>query len=286
MAMELGLQLFTVRNELRKNFERGLQAIADIGYRNVEFAMFDPEALAGEPPLEHFEAPALRKLLDSFGMHAISLNLALPIQFDELTSQDFDWHGAAAYSAALGCTGLVYSMMFYHSQDEVLRFAEYLNNASRICKEEGVRLIYHNHFQEFQKFGGRPVLDILLDHTEEDVKLELDTFWALRGGVDPAGYLRKIGSRCVLIHQKDLAKACTHVDLVGGYTGFIGLEQFSQAKPEEFIEVGEGAMDIQGILETCRELKSVRYCIIEQDYSKLPPMESAMRSFENMKRFF
>ncbi len=288
MSLKLGLQLFTVRNYLRDDLEAGLARFRDIGFKNVEFPSFDPEALSGEkPPIRNVTSDEMNDMMDRLGMHMISFSVQLPLDVQEVLKTDFNWDAAAKYANEIHCAGPSVSMMFFRNKEEVLQFADYCNKAAAVCKKYGVKFIYHNHFQEFQKFDGEYVLDLFLANTDPEwVKIELDTFWVKRGGVDPVAYLDKIGDRCILIHQKDLSKSCTNVDLLAGFDGFVGQEKFNEAQHDEFIEVGQGVLDIPGIIAKAREIGSVEYLIIEQDYSKLDPVSSAQASYNYIKDFF
>ena len=288
MSLKLGLQLFTVRNYLRDDLEAGLAKFRDIGFKNVEFPSFDPEALSGEkPPIRNVTSDEMNDMMARLGMHMISFSVQLPLDVQETLKTDFNWDAAAKYAKEIQCAGPSISMMFFRNKEEVLQFADYCNKAAAVCKKNGVKFIYHNHFQEFQKFDGEYALDIFLANTDPEwVKIELDTFWVKRGGVDPVAYLDKIGDRCILIHQKDLSKACTNVDLLAGFEGFVGQEKFNEAQHDEFIEVGQGVLDIPGIIAKAREIGSVEYLIIEQDYSKLDPVSSAEASYNYIKDFF
>lgn len=288
MSLKLGLQLFTVRNYLRDDLEAGLKKFGDMGFKNVEFPSFDPEALSGaKPRIRNVTSQEMNEMMQRLSMHMISFSVPMPNDVPETLKTDFNWEAAARYAQEIGCAGLSISMMFFKDKDEVLQFADYCNKAAAVCKKYGVKFIYHNHFQEFQKFDGEYVLDIFLANTDPDwVKIELDTFWVKRGGVDPVAYLDKIGDRCILIHQKDLSRSCTNVDLLAGYEGYVGHEKFSEAKHDEFIEVGQGVLDIPGIIAKAREIGSVEYLIIEQDYSTLDPVTSAQASYDYIKTFF
>ena len=285
MSLKLGLQLFTVRNYLRDDLEAGLKKFGDMGFKNVEFPSFDPEALSGEKPrIRNVTSQEMNEMMERLGMHMISFSVPMPNDVEETLNSNFNWDAAAKYAQEIGCAGPSISMMFFKDRKEVLKFANYCNEAAKICKKYGVKFIYHNHFQEFQKFDGEYVLDIFLANTDPEwVKIELDTFWVKRGGVDPVAYL---DNRCILIHQKDLSRDCTNVDLLAGYEGYIGHEKFSEAKHDEFIEVGQGVLDIPGIINKAREIGSVQYLIIEQDYSKLDPVTSAKASYDYIKKFF
>ena len=288
MSLQLGLQLFTVRNYLRDDLEAGLKRFGDMGFKNVEFPSYDPEALSGEKPrIRNVTSQEMNEMMERLGMHMISFSVPVPNYVPETLDCNFNWDAAAKYAMEIHCAGPSVSMMFFKDRDEVLRFADYCNHVAKICKSYGVKFIYHNHFQEFQKFDGEHVLDIFLANTDPDwVKIELDTFWVKRGGVDPVAYLDKIKDRCILIHQKDLSRECTNIDLLAGYEGFVGQEKFSDAKKDEFIEVGQGVLDIPGIIDKAREIGSVQYLIIEQDYSRLDPVSSAQASYDYIKKFF
>lgn len=276
MELEVGLQLYTVRNTLRDNLEAGLKIFSDIGYKNVEFAAFDPEELAGEKPLDKPSAKDLKVMMNKLGMNMLTTTVPTPSKVDELLKADINWELAIDYCAEMGCKGIVIAMMMYESKEQVLQFAQYCNEIAMKCKKRQLKLYYHNHFQEFQTFDGEYALDIFLQHTDPDwVKLEIDTYWVLRGGVDPVSYLTKVGNRCELIHQKDLAKECENIDLVKGRTELITQEDFSTINPDDFIEVGKGCMDIEAIVKTAKEMGCVSHIIIEQDYTKLSPVESA-----------
>lgn len=288
--LKLGLQLFTVYPALRDDFEGGLKPFIDMGYKNMELAAFDPgEQFEGLPKLawKTMSGKDLRALADRNNIHFVSVSVPLPSTMAELKDTAFDWDREAAFNAELGSMGPVYSMMFWKNKDEVLRFAEYMNEAAKSCKKAGVDLFYHNHFQEFQQFDGKYAMDIVLENTDPDVvKLELDTFWAQRGGVDPVTYLKKLGKRCTLVHQKDLSATCTNVDVLSPIQNEeINMEKFMAAvQDHEFIEVGEGVMDIPGIIRTLREIGAAEYIIIEQDHSKLAPQDSARLSYKNMTK--
>ncbi|WP_257347274.1 sugar phosphate isomerase/epimerase family protein [Pseudalkalibacillus decolorationis] len=276
MSLELGLQLFSVRDELEKDFVGTLQKVAEIGYKSVEFFIHD--ASKGMK-IGGMEANELKKVLNNLGLNAVSMHV------DPLTDEDI-LEKAIQYNLEIGSTGIGCSIAFFKNKQEVIDFAKALNKCGQKCRENGLAFYYHNHFQEFQKFDGQYVLDILLESTDESlVKSEFDTYWALRGGIDPVDYLKKLGSRCDLVHQKDLpatAKPVNAFEVLGeekeiGFDEFIGF-----SKPEYFTEAGEGSMDIKSIIETIRQIGAAKYIFVEQDLTTKNQLESVELSYKNM----
>jgi sugar phosphate isomerase/epimerase len=276
MSLELGLQLFSVRDELEKDFVGTLQKVAEIGYKNVEFFIHDASK---EMKIGGMEASELREVLDNLGLKAVSMHV------NPLTDEDI-LEKAIQYNLEIGSSGIGCSIAFFNNKQEVIDFAKALNKCAQMCKDNGLDFYYHNHFQEFQKFEGEYVLDILLENTDENlVKAEFDTYWALRGGIDPVDYLKKLGSRCDLVHQKDLPATAKPVNAfeVLGEEKDIDFDAFLDfSKPEYFTEAGEGSMDIKSIIETIREIGAAKYIFVEQDLTTKNQLESVEISYKNM----
>ena len=129
--------------------------------------------------------------------------------------------------------------------------------------EAGLTFGYHNHNFEFQKFGNRTALEIILEESDpKAVQLEIDVYWIQAGGADPAAWIKKANGRIDLIHVKDMA---------------------IEGREQRFAEVGEGNMNWEAILEAGRE-SGTRWYIVEQDrcYDR-DPFDSLKISFNNLK---
>lgn len=268
----LGLQLFSVRDELQKDYFGTLEKLAALGYRNLEIAVHNMDA--GIEP----NATDLRRRLDELGMKVVSSHLSPLDRHEEI----------AAYLGELGCPAVGCSIAFFKNKQDVLDFSSKLNRYGEMYKKRNLEFYYHNHYQEFQKMDGQYVMDILLAHTDKDlVKVEFDTYWAQRGGVDPVEYLKKLGDRCDLVHQKDLPAGVQPVNLyeIIEEEAEITFESFVQMlKPEQFTEIGEGAMDIPAIIRTIREIGAAKYVFVEQDLTLKNQLESVAISYRNMTR--
>lgn len=277
MSLKLGLQVYSVRESFAEDFWGTLEAVSKIGYKYIEFA----NHIADEDPVcgFHISAKELRNGLDNLGLQAISNHIH---PFEKV---DIDKIIEAAQ--IMGNKYIAHPMRFFESGDDALGFAEYLNKVGEKVKSADMKLFYHNHYQEFQKFDGKAVLDIIVDNTEPDnLSIELDTFWTLRGGIDPITYLNRLGNRCTLIHQKDLAASANPVNLFDNYPEGKKIDRdvfMNQgAKPTDFTESLEGTMDIRGIVDTAEKIGSAEYIIIEQDRSTRGELESIELSYNNM----
>lgn len=279
MSLAFGLQLYSVRDELAKDYAGTLEKVAEIGYRYVELAFHQADQtlnIGGMTPSQ------LKDTLDRLGLKVVSAHM------DPM--EKFDWDRVIAFNQELGNTAIGKGIAFFRNMQDVLDTSSTLNKYGEICKKNGMQLYYHNHFQEFQKFDGKYVLDLLLEKTEEDlVKIELDTYWTLRGGVDPVEYLKHLGGRCDLVHQKDFPRGIGPLnafELVGADED-ITYERFLDfCKPEYFAEIGEGVIDIPRIVEEVRRLGFAKYIFVEQDLTLKNQLESVAISYRHMSKLF
>ncbi|NGP45240.1 sugar phosphate isomerase/epimerase [Bacillaceae bacterium SIJ1] len=273
--MELGLQLYSVREELEKDFLGTLEKVAQIGYTNVELAFHNVE---NNINIGGMTAKEFKEQLDHFGLKAVSSHVH-PIE-------KVNWRDMIAFNHTIGSSALVCPMKFFKDRDDVLRFCENLNDYGNLCEKEGISFYYHNHFQEFQKFGQDSAFDIMIDNTDPSlVRFEFDTYWALRGGVDPIHYLKKLDSRCDLIHQKDLPAGVSPVNAFERLDTNepVSMETFIPfSKQEYFTEVGHGVMNIDDILQTAKVLGYAKYVFVEQDLTSLNQIKSVEKSFKHL----
>lgn len=276
MSIAIGLQLYSVRDELAKDYAGSLARIADIGFKHLEIAIHNVEAglEAGGNP----KASEMKKQLDELGMNIISSHVG-PLDKADLEE-------IIAYNLELGSSAIVCPLMTFANKREVVEFSAEMNRYGEQCKQAGLDFYFHNHYNEFQLFEGTTAMDLMLEHTDPElVKFELDTYWALRGGVDPIEYLTKLGSRCDMLHQKDIPASASPVnlfELVGHEEHLTAERLFGVVNPEHFAEIGEGAMDIGGIITAARRAGNVKTIFVEQDHAKGNQLASVELSFRNL----
>ncbi len=280
MALKVGIQLYSVRKTMARDPLGTIRKVAEAGYKYLETA--NHKALEDDGVGFGVSAEELNGLLAGSGSRIISAHI--------FPFNDDNYKRVVEYNRKIGNRILVYPMETYRDYDDVMRKVQYYEKMGKIAAEEGMIFLYHNHYQEFQKFNGRTVMDLIVENTDPDhVNLELDTFWTLRGGYDPVEMMDYFGTRIRMLHQKDLSKETSTpvnmFDVVGEDT-YITREVFGQYKcNDDFTEIGYGRMDIQSIIDKALELGSIEYIVLEQDATKLEELESIKRSMEGFRRF-
>ncbi|MEO6893064.1 MAG: sugar phosphate isomerase/epimerase [Ktedonobacteraceae bacterium] len=240
----VALELYTVRDETARDFAGTLRRVAEMGYPAVEFA--------GYGGLTSKEMAAL---LAETGLRAVATHVGLAVLEQDLEA-------AISYCLEIGCSLLVIPWLAPELRNaaSIRSLAPRFNEMGRRCREHGVTFGYHNHDFEFQQSDGEYLLDILLKETDPAlVTLELDVYWAAYAGVDPIAYLRRYAGRVPLVHLKDMSADRTYT------------------------EVGDGLLDIAGICKAGQE-SGVQWYAVEHDQPRMPSLESARRSLENLRR--
>jgi sugar phosphate isomerase/epimerase len=278
MKPSIGLQLWSVRKNLDIDYVTTLEKIAEIGYKDLELiTTVTPDGLVFG---KNMRATELRKNLDRFGLRAVSSHF--------VPTADMQLEAILDDLQVLGVDTLACAIWFWANQREVIDFNKTFNQYAETCKKRGVQLYYHNHYHEFQVFDGKSIYEMMIEQMDEDlVKFEFDTYWAIRGGQDPIYWLKKLGKRCDLLHQKDLPATAAPVILFErfGYDSHITMDTMWETQDvEHFTEVGEGKLNIPGFIQAGRKYNNARYVFIEQDMTKKTELESIKVSLANMTR--
>jgi sugar phosphate isomerase/epimerase len=242
-----GIQLYTLRDLTAKDFAGTMKAVARLGYKFVE--------TAGYGDLK--TAKAAKQALDAAGLKASSGHFAI-----DLLEKNIDQ--VIADAQTLQIDTVVCPFLPENRRNDYAAVAKVLDTAGNQLHQHGIVLAYHNHSFEFQKFGGKYGLDILYENTAPHlVVAEIDVYWVLHGGVDPAEYCDKLGDRVRLLHLKDMG----------------------QPPEKRFAPVGTGILDFAPILKVAEKHK-VRWGIVEQDQMYgTPPLEAIKTSLDNLKKW-
>ncbi|MCA9835074.1 MAG: sugar phosphate isomerase/epimerase [Thermomicrobiales bacterium] len=284
MSLRIGLQLYSVRETLKADPWRTLERIAESGFKYLEAAnhnaLNDPGVGFG------VSASDMRAKLDELGLTIVGCHIN-PLNVDILPR-------ALDYQAELGNTQFGCDIEFfpYGDIDYVLRRCETFNQVGELARAHGMRLYYHNHFQEFQRFGDKYVYEIIMENTDPDlVKIEMDTYWMYRGGVDPIAWMERYADRVILLHQKDFpANAPQPLNLYDGIVDpdeNIDHDLFVEKKEKRcFVEIGTGILPIQEIIDAAANLPHLDYMILEQDHTAMDEIDSVSTSREAFKENF
>lgn len=204
-----GVQLYTLRDRLADDLEGTLEAVAAIGYEEVELFQ-----LHGLTPR------AMRDRLDAVGLRAASNHYAIGSLRGDL---DATLEGAVILGQALMVVPSIPSDE--RSADGLARIADDLSRAGERAREAGLRVGYHNHDWELRPMadGVRPI-DLLLDRADPTlVDWQMDVFWTVHGGGDPLTMLRERSGRVTSIHVKDRAADGRMVDVGAGVVDFAAI---------------------------------------------------------------
>lgn len=238
---KIGLQLYTVRQAMEQSVERTLLQVAEIGYKEVEFAGY-----FNRPPR------AIRQLLDRNDLKAPSAHVGL----DVLRT---GWYRRLNEAAEMGHKWLVVPSLpesERDSLDAIKRTAELLNRAATDAKTYKIRVGFHNHDVEFTEVEGRRIFDVLLEETDAElVDFEMDLYWITKAGADPFDYFARFPGRFPLVHVKDSSGAPAH----------------------RMTEVGKGAIDFKRLFAARRQA-GMKHFFVEHD-NPADPMASVGTSF-------
>lgn len=269
---KVGLQLFSIRDEMEKDMDKALKTVKEMGYDYVEFAGYFGKT-----------AEEVKALLDKHGLTAVSVHQGYDVFLtDEKYNIDY-----------LKTIGVKYCAIPWmdrkkHAGGELFKqTVEEITKVAKALKAAGIQMLYHNHDFEFEKYEGKFLLEWLYDSIPADLlQTELDTCWVRYAGNDPAEYMKKYKGRADVLHLKDFV--CSK--FAGGpvYTliddeGKEGEKAENSGDNFEFRPVGSGVQDFPAILKAAEEI-GIEYLIVEQDnWPTASALESAKQSREYLK---
>lgn len=243
----VGLELYSVRDDLQKDPQGTVRAVAKMGYQDVEFYA---------PYLEWSEAQAkdMRKLLDDLGIHCYSTHN------DEDFFSDSKIAKARDLNKILGSRYMVLAWSDPKPNlDNWKKVAETLNNAEEKLAPAGLKVGYHNHDAEWKSVEGKRPIEVIASNTKASVMLQLDVGTCLEAGADPVAWIKANPGRIRSIHCKDWSP-----DPNVGYKTLFG----------------EGKADWKAIFQAAENQGGVEFYLIEQEGSRYPELETARRCLE------
>ena len=243
----VGIQLYTLRDDARRDLERTLGDIAAAGYNDVE--MLGGMNNFGMAPEK------VRAILDRNGLRAPSTHVG-GAAFENLDK-------SLADAAILGHQYIILASLPAQNPtlDDYRRWADRLNESARRSQGAGVYVGFHNHASDFKLIDGTVPYDVLMERTDPVlVRHQLDTGNLAMAGRDPLEYMRRFGPRYWSFHIKDVAQLSATSD----------------------VELGKGIIDFRRLMGMIDNIDN-KHLFVEQETYPGTPLESARRDYTYIK---
>jgi len=263
-----GVQLYSVREEMRKDPLGTLKAVAEMGYKNVEHANYVNRKFYG------YTATEFKKLLDDLGMKMPSGHTVMGASHWDASKKDFtdSWKYTIEDAAIVGQELVISPSLesgLRKSKDDLLRFMEVFNKCGELCKKSGMRFGYHNHDFEFtQMMGEETMYEVMLNNTDPSMVTQQFDMGNLYGtGADALAIVKKYPGRFVSMHVKDEIKRANG----NGYESTI---------------LGKGVQKVKEIIDEGLKNGGTIHFIVEQEaYQGIPPMDCIREDLKVMKQW-
>jgi len=280
MGLKVGIQLYSVRDHFAKDPIGTIEKVAEIGFKYIEFANLDAHHDFGSG----FGANAkeVRTTADRVGCQIIGSHIA---PFDKSNVDK-----VLEYHAELGSSYLM-SKPFNGTRKENLEAAGLYNYLGERCKAVGIQHVLHTGIPNYDETG-EWTLDLMNKYTDpQNLMYELDTYWIVRSDFGIIETIKRFADRIILIHQKDLPKDFKgelninkQLPLGKSCGGYVDRNFFDYVNKEDFIEIGEGQIDHQEVIDATIANTNATHIILEQDYTQLDEIDSIRISMNNFKQ--
>lgn len=266
----LGLQLYSVRDDMKKDPLGTLKQLAAMGYKNVEHANYINRKFYG------YSATDFKKVLDDLGLKMPSGHTVMSGNDWNESTKDFSdkWKQTVEDAATVGEMYVISPWMdesLRQNYDELVKFLDVFNNCGELCKKSGLTFGYHNHDFEFKySLNGKKIYDIILEKTDPALVLQQIDIGNMYGaGGRALEILQKHPGRFKSMHVKDEIKSATGGEMNDNYESTV---------------LGKGILPVKEIVDLFREKGGTTEFIIEQEsYQAITPLESAKQDLAVMK---
>lgn len=256
----VGIQLYTLRDEIVKDVKGVIAKVAAAGYREVETYGLSKD--------EQFFGLSVKE----FGRLLKSHNIKTPSGHympSEMLFNKGDGDDVKKLCDVGNTLGHQYIVIPYLEEgrrktiDQYKALAERMNKAGEICKAAKLQLAYHNHNFEFIQINGQTGYNIIMNNTDNELlKLELDLYWVVRAGLDPIDLFKQQPGRFHMVHVKDMDKADRTLNT----------------------EIGNGSIDFKPIIANAK-LAGIKHYYLEQENNYVPDrFTSVQNSFSFIRK--
>ncbi len=246
----IALQLYSVRNDCKANFDAALEQVAAMGFAGVEFAGY--YHYTGKPA-------ELRARLDALKLKAAGTHVRMGDLRGDALKATIDFH------QAIGCRFLVCpGDAAFTDPAKYQAFADEMTRVADALRPHGLFTGYHNHVNEFKTVDGTTFWDAFASRTGKDIILQQDCGWTMAAGLDPAAYIRKYPGRSKSLHYKPTVR------------------EGDAGKKAIF---GQDSVDWKAVYEASRTVGGTEWIVLEQEVypDGKTPMESTRESLAGLK---
>jgi sugar phosphate isomerase/epimerase len=265
----IGIQLYSVRDEMSKDPLGSLTQVAKMGYKYVEHASYSDRKFYGYAPSE------FKKVLDDLGLNMISGHTVMGREHWDEAKKDFSdsWKWTVDDAAMVGQKYVVSPSMddsMRKTYDDFKRYMDIFNKCGELCKKKGMKFGYHNHAFEFsEKLNNEKLFDIMMKSMDPElVVVQLDIGNLYNGGAVALDVVNQYPGRFENIHVKD--------------------EILATEGDEKYVStiIGKGIVNAKQVVELATRIGGTRVYIIEQEsYQGKTPMECIKEDLEVMKKW-
>ena len=266
----MGLQLYTVRDDMKKDPLGTLKELSAMGYKNVEHANYVDRKFYG------YSATDFKKILSDLGLKMPSGHTVMAGSDWDESKKDFSekWKQTVEDAATVGEMYVISPWLdesLRQNYDRLVQFLEVFNNCGELCKKSGLTFGYHNHDFEFKySLNGKKIYDIILEKTDPALVLQQIDIGNMYGaGGRALEILKKHPGRFKSMHVKDEIKSTDKGEMNDNYESTV---------------LGKGILPVKEIVDLFREKGGTTEFIIEQEsYQGISPLEASRQDLAVMK---
>jgi sugar phosphate isomerase/epimerase len=266
-----GVQLYSVRDDMKKDPAGTLQQLAKMGYKYVEHANYVDRKFYG------YSATEFKKLLDGLGLLMPSGHTVMRKQHWDEAKKDFtdEWKYTVEDAATVGQQYVISPWLdesLRKTYDDFKAYMDVFNKSGELCKKSGMKFGYHNHDFEFStQLNGKKLFDLILQNTDPSlVAQQLDIGNMYHAGGIALDIVKQYPGRFELMHVKDEIKSAKG-EMGGNYESTV---------------LGKGVIPVKEVIDLGRKSGGTRYFIIEQEsYQGQAPLDSMKQDLAMMKKW-
>ena len=275
MAVKVGLQMYSVREYMRLDPLEALDRCTKAGYRYLELPLktkTDKEGYLYGKNAVQWKEQAKKSGAFIIGGYVRDLTVDTAEEFIE-------------FYKTLEAERLVIYIDYFPSRKILEEKCKLYNEIGKYCKDAGLKLFYENRYHEYQKHDDHFIFDLLMDQTDPSYfSVSLNTYWLMRGLVNPLIVMRKYKSRIASLVQQDypleqidkfnmwrfnryhpIAQNIQYQNILQGNE----IENIHPVQCELFTEIGSGILSLQPVIDLANEQGGIKYVILKQDYTAM-----------------